>query len=85
MAARSRQLLIEYNSPSAQERRAVFWAAVAEAAEASTTGDAESRQAVMDDFVSVAFVGLLLFLDVDSYYYCSSRSTAVPTVPTVVS
>ncbi|CAM9661677.1 unnamed protein product, partial [Laminaria digitata] len=51
VAARSRQLLIEYNSPSAQERRAVFCAAVTEVAEASTAGDAESRQAVMDDFV----------------------------------
>ena len=49
----------------------MFWAAVAEAAEASTAGDAESRQAVMDDFVSAAFVGLLFFLYVS--YYCNSK------------
>lgn len=53
VAARSRQLLIEYKSPSLGERKAVFSAAVAEAVAAAAAGDAAARRSVMDTFVSV--------------------------------
>ena len=56
MAARSRQLLIEYKSPSLGERRAVFSAAVAEAVAAASAGDAAACRAVMDTFVSALSV-----------------------------
>lgn len=52
VAARSRQLLIEYKSPSLQERRTVFSTAVAAAAAASTAGDEAACSSVMDAFVS---------------------------------
>ena len=52
VAARSRQLLIEYNSPSAEQRRAQFLSAVEAAAKAATDGDGAARQSTMDTFVS---------------------------------
>ncbi|CAM9950487.1 unnamed protein product, partial [Ectocarpus sp. 12 AP-2014] len=52
VAARSRQLLIEYKSPSLQDRRAVFSAAVAEAVVASGARDGAARVSVMDAFVA---------------------------------
>ncbi|CAN0448980.1 unnamed protein product, partial [Ectocarpus sp. 12 AP-2014] len=52
VAARSRQLLIEYKSPSLQDRRAVFSTAVAEAVVASGAGDGAARVSVMDAFVA---------------------------------
>lgn len=52
VAARSRQLLIEYRSPSVEERRLEFAKAVSSAADAEAAGDDAARQAVMEAFVS---------------------------------
>lgn len=52
VAARSRQLLIEYNSPSAEQRRALFVSAVKAVTAAAAEGDNHARQSAIDSFVS---------------------------------
>lgn len=56
VAARSRQLLIEYNSPSAEQRRALFVSAVKAVTAAAAEGDNNARQSSIDSFVSQSAV-----------------------------
>lgn len=55
VAARSRQLLIEVNNPSVEERRAVFTKAVSATVAESSAGDDAARLSSMDAFVSLSW------------------------------